>query len=60
MKEKQPREKKGFCFDYDPSLEAMVMTIFDKDKLFPFYLRDSEAGLYKILKTTTGKLQMVK
>jgi hypothetical protein len=57
-KRKQPQ--KSYEMDYSPELEAMILKIFDADGMYPCYLRDPDAGLYKIIKTRSGGLQMCK
>jgi hypothetical protein len=49
----------GFEFAYNDPLKAYVLEIKDSETIFPIYIHD-EAGLYKIIKTKTGKLQMCK
>ena len=52
--------KKAYELKYDSSRQAMLIKIMDKDSMYPLYLEDEEAGIYKINKNTTGKLQMTK
>jgi hypothetical protein len=59
----EPKENKplgSYSFNYDKTLNAMVLVIVDSEGMFPFYLRDNESDLYKIMKTSKGKLQMIK
>lgn len=63
MKKKQPEFKKyhkGFILEYNPTLRGLVLKVLNPESLYPFYLEDSEAGIYKINKNKTGKVQMVK
>ena len=58
MKKKQ--KPKSFELEYNETLQAMVLCILDSETMCPFYLKDPEAGLYKVVKTSQGKLHMVK
>ena len=58
MKENQ--KPKSFEVEYNETLQAIVLCILDTDTMCPFYLKDPEAGIYKIIKTSKGKLHMVK
>jgi hypothetical protein len=57
---KNQSPKKSYEFDYEPQFQAMVLRIIDTDGMFPLILIDPDNGPYKIHKTSTGKLQMVK
>jgi hypothetical protein len=57
---KKQQSQKPYELGYSEELEAMVFNILDADGMFPCYLRDPEAGMYKIIKTRAGRLQMSK
>jgi hypothetical protein len=57
---KNKKHFKSFDVDYDTTLQAMVLIILDTKGMYPCYLRDPEAGTYKITKTENGKLLMNK
>ena len=58
MKENQ--KPKSFEVEYSETLQAMVLCILDTDTMYPCYLKDPKAGLYKVIKTAKGKLHMVR
>ena len=49
-----------FELEFDETLQAMVLRILDTEGMYPCYFQDPEAGTYKIIKTSKGKLQMGK
>jgi len=60
--DEKPKKKapKSYILEYNETLQAMVLRILDTEAMYPCYLKDPEAGLYKIIKTSKGKLHMVK
>ncbi len=44
--------------EYNETLQAIVLRIVNTEGMYPCYLQDPEAGLYKIVKTRKGKLHM--
>ena len=51
---------KSFELEFNETLQAMVLRILDTEGMYPCYFQDPEAGTYKIIKTSKGKLQMGK
>jgi hypothetical protein len=62
MVEVYPYERKthkSFSLTYDETLDAMVFSVLEPSELFPLYIKDA-AGIYRIIKNKSGKLQMCK
>lgn len=59
MKKKR-QAPKSYVPEYNEDLQAVVFSILDTDSMYPFYVKDPEAGIYKIIKTSKGNLQMGK
>ena len=60
--DEKPKKKapKSFVLEYNETLQDYVFCILDTDAMYPLYLKDPEAGLYKVIKTSKGTLHMVK
>ena len=57
---KKMKVSKSYVMEYNEALQANVFRILDPEEMFPCYFQDPEAGTYKIIKTSTGRLHMVK
>jgi hypothetical protein len=58
IREKEPR--KSFAIDYDQKDQSLVLTVFDED-VFPLTVRGRGlSGAYRIIKTRSGGLQMIR
>lgn len=51
---------KSFLWEHDKTHQCMVLRILDTEGMYPLYLKDPDAGIYKIQKNRSGNLQMVK
>ena len=54
------RANKSYEIGYNQSLEAMELKMLDPETIYPLYIRDTKAGLYKIIKNKSGKIQMTR
>ena len=57
---KKQQDHRPIVIGYNETLQAIVLRIVNPKGMYPCYLQDPEAGLYKIIKTRAGKLQMSK
>ena len=57
---KKRQAPKSFVWEYNKDLQVMVLRILDTDGMYPFCVKDPEAGTYKVIKTSKGNLHMVK
>ena len=61
LKEPQKKQQpKSFEVGFDELSSCIVLKIVDTKGMYPFLLQDPEAGVYKVIKTRSGGLQMVK
>ena len=49
----------GFKLCYDNKFGAYILTVTEPKSFFPLYIED-EAGMYRVMKNRSGKLQMCK
>jgi hypothetical protein len=54
------KASKSLELDYDHEFGCMILKILDAQGMYPLVLSDPEAGAYRIIKTSTGKLQMIR
>jgi hypothetical protein len=54
------RVRQPFEWVYNKDLQVKVLSILDINDMYPLYLKDPDAGMYKIIRTSNGKLQMSK
>ena len=54
------RDPKSFVWEYNKDFQAIVLRILDINGMYPLYVKDPEAGMYKIVKTSNGNLHMSK
>lgn len=54
------KDDKAYSIKYDNYLDAMVLNVYEPEKIFPLYMHVDNVGLYRIIKNKTGKIQMTK
>jgi desulfoferrodoxin (superoxide reductase-like protein) len=57
---KKEAARKPFEVAFSKGRESMVLKVVDPEAIYPLYLQDPEAGTYRIIKTASGKIQMIR
>jgi hypothetical protein len=52
-------KNKSFEISYDETQRCMILKILDKDGMYPCLWDDPDVGIRKIIKTSSGKVQMI-
>lgn len=59
-REREKKSHKAYDVSFDRLQELQVFNIRDPENMYPFLIKDPQAGTYRVIKTRNGGLQMIK